>query len=108
MIVALAAALLGGCEGTREMLGMGKTAPDEFAVYSRAPLSMPPNYGLRPPAPGKARPQSEDTRVMARDAMLGGRAAGRLLGSVFGHSPPQAFRRAAAPSTFAPPPARRN
>ncbi len=76
MVVVLAAALLGGCEGTREMLGLGKTAPDEFAVYSRAPLSLPPDYGLRPPAPGKARPQSEDTKVTARDAMLGGRATG--------------------------------
>lgn len=75
MVVALAAALLSGCEGAREMLGLGKTAPDEFAVYSRAPLSLPPNYGLRPPAPGKARPQGEDTKVTARDAMLGGRAA---------------------------------
>ena len=73
MVVLLAAGLLGGCEGTREFLGLGKTAPDEFAVYSRAPLSLPPDYGLRPPAPGKARPQGEDTSVTAKKAILGGR-----------------------------------
>lgn len=70
-----AAFVLGGCEDTRRFVGMDRDPPDEFAVYSRAPLSLPPDYGLRPPAPGTARPQ----RVMpvddAKKAIVGGRQA---------------------------------
>ncbi len=52
-IIALsAAALLGGCESLNKAFGYGKRPPDEFAVYQRAPLSLPPDYGLRPPRPG--------------------------------------------------------
>ena len=46
------AALLGGCESLNKAFGYGKNAPDEFAVYARAPLSLPPDYGLRPPRRG--------------------------------------------------------
>ena len=51
----VAVALLGGCTDLRKVFTRTKSPPDEFAVYSRAPLSMPPNYGLRPPAPGQTR-----------------------------------------------------
>ena len=61
------------CDNTREMLGMTRDAPDEFAVYSRGPLSLPPDYGLKPPAPGEKRPQAEDTSVEARRALIGNR-----------------------------------
>lgn len=60
-----------GCEGTDEILGTGKRSPDEFAVYSRAPLSLPPDYALRPPAPGSSRPQNVIPRDEARAAVLG-------------------------------------
>ncbi|MBE6452631.1 MAG: DUF3035 domain-containing protein [Alphaproteobacteria bacterium] len=33
---------------TKEKLGFGKTAPDEFMVSTRKPLSLPPEYDLRP------------------------------------------------------------
>lgn len=58
-----------GCEQSRELLGMNKEAPDEFAVYSRAPLSMPPDYTLYPPAPGTARPQETSPREEAEKAI---------------------------------------
>ncbi|HYN39224.1 MAG TPA: DUF3035 domain-containing protein, partial [Rhodospirillales bacterium] len=46
-----AVVLTGGCEGIKQELGIGvKRPPDEFTVYSRAPLSMPPDFALRPPA----------------------------------------------------------
>src|SRR3546814_15251460 len=32
-------------------------SPDEFRVVSRAPLTLPPDYNLRPPEPGAPRPQ---------------------------------------------------
>lgn len=76
--VAISAAILAvlglsACDQSREMLGLDKQAPDEFAVYSRAPLSLPPDYGLKPPKPGEKRPQIQDTRIDARKALLGNR-----------------------------------
>jgi hypothetical protein len=73
VVAACAALYLGGCEQTRELLGQTKKAPDEFAVYSRAPLSLPPEYALRPPAPGRQRPQESAPRASAESAMLGDR-----------------------------------
>ncbi len=70
----VSALALGGCEGTRSVFG-GKSAPDEFVVYSRAPLSLPPSYGLKPPAPGTDRPQTIQPRTTAREALLGGNAS---------------------------------
>jgi len=64
--LALAVALLSGCETGRKVFSGDKTAPDEFAVYSRPPLSLPPDYKLRPPAPGTVRPQ-EGYRRPVRD-----------------------------------------
>lgn len=48
--------LLSGCEGqnARDILGLGRKAPDEFRVVSRPPLSTPPEFTLRPPAQGNA------------------------------------------------------
>ena len=48
---------LAGCSGTADALGLGRNAPDEFAVVDRPPLSMPPDFDLRPPRPGAPRPQ---------------------------------------------------
>ena len=70
LIVALAAlTVLGGCDETRKALGQVKQPPDEFAVFQRAPLSLPPDYGLRPPAPGSERPQAVNPRDQARAAL---------------------------------------
>jgi hypothetical protein len=65
------AAALSGCSGTREALGLGRTVPDEFAVVSRAPLAMPPDYSLPPPTPGARRPQEETATAMAEAAVFG-------------------------------------
>ena len=69
--LAVAVALLSACESARKAFGVEKTSPDEFAVYSRPPLSLPPDYRLRPPAPGSSRPQGESTKYMAKQAILG-------------------------------------
>lgn len=66
------AAMVAGCEQTRDLLGQTKKPPDEFAIYTRAPLSLPPDYGLRPPAPGARRPQEDAPRNNAAKAVLGG------------------------------------
>ncbi|HUN51459.1 MAG TPA: DUF3035 domain-containing protein, partial [Candidatus Sulfotelmatobacter sp.] len=53
-IVAFAALLAGaaGCDSIKATLGLEKSGPDEFAVVTKAPLTLPPDYALRPPAPG--------------------------------------------------------
>jgi hypothetical protein len=47
-------AVLAACGNThvKETLGLNRTAPDEFQVYSRPPLSVPPEFNLRPPTDG--------------------------------------------------------
>ncbi len=60
---------LTGCEETKRVFGKTKEAPDEFAVYRRAPLSLPPDSDLRPPTPGVARPQVVNPRDQARTAL---------------------------------------
>ena len=60
---------LTGCEETKRVFGKTKEAPDEFAVYRRAPLSLPPDSDLRPPTPGVSRPQAVNPRDQARAAL---------------------------------------
>jgi len=71
----VAAAGLAGCNSTRHALGITKVTPDEFRVVSKAPLVVPPDYGLRPPAPGEPRPQELQPESAARTALLGAREA---------------------------------
>jgi Protein of unknown function (DUF3035) len=54
----------------QEALGMGKRSPDEFAVVSRAPLILPPDYGLRPPRPGESRPGVDTPSEQARASLV--------------------------------------
>lgn len=72
-ILALSAVLaLSACsEGTKQDLGLINTPPDEFAVVTRAPLSVPPDYALRPPRPGMARPMEMSTKEEARKTVFG-------------------------------------
>ncbi len=63
--------MLGGCSSIRETLGLTKQSPDEFRVVARAPLSMPPDYNLRPPVPGAPRPQEGSTKDQAAAAVFG-------------------------------------
>ena len=61
-----ASLLLLGCSDLRRVVGMDRVAPDEFAVESRAPLTIPPEFNLRPPQPGAARPQEASSSDKAR------------------------------------------
>jgi hypothetical protein len=71
----LGAAALGGCQATSHALGLEKVTPDEFRVVTKAPLVLPPDYALRPPAPGEPRPQELQPESAARTALLGQREA---------------------------------
>ena len=63
--------LLSGCTSQQtNVFAQEKASPDEFAVYSRAPLSLPPDFGLRPPRPGVTRPQTVMPRNEAKKALL--------------------------------------
>ena len=82
----LVAALVGlsGCGGVRDTLGLGPlTPPDEFAVVTKAPLVLPPDFGLRPPNPGAPRPTAPQPADAAAALFAGGggeAAAGQTPG----------------------------
>src|ERR1700710_906169 len=63
---------LGGCSGDKlsRTFGLTRDAPDEYTVTTRAPLSMPPDYNLRPPRPGAPRPQEQSERQQAEEALV--------------------------------------
>lgn len=67
LMVAVAA-----CSNIRNQLGIGKNSPDEFRVVKRAPLTLPPDYNLRPPDPGAPRPQDQSVQDRAKAALFGG------------------------------------
>lgn len=70
-IMLVAAASLTGCDRTRRALGLNKTVPDEFAVATPAPLAIPPDFNLRPPAPGSERAEEETPAEQGRAVLLG-------------------------------------
>jgi hypothetical protein len=73
----LASGLVGCGSDTARTLGFTRDAPDEFAVTTLAPLSMPPDMTvLPPPRPGAPRPQAMSAREQAEAALLGGAALG--------------------------------
>jgi hypothetical protein len=74
-VAAVSAVGLAGCQSTQKALGMSKVTPDEFRVVTKAPLVVPPDYALRPPAPGEPRPQELQPESAARNALLGQREA---------------------------------
>ncbi len=70
-VLVAATLFVAGCGNVRESLIPSKRAPDEFAVYTRAPLNLPPEYNLRVPAPGTERPQFVNPRDVVEEAILG-------------------------------------
>lgn len=71
-LLCLGLLLLSGC-GTdvRRAIGLERTGPDEFRVVQRAPLDLPPDFGLRPPQPGAPRPNELAVREQARTTVFG-------------------------------------
>jgi len=73
-----AGATVSGCGTASRTLGLKSGAPDEFRVVAKAPLVVPPDYSLRPPAPGEPRPQELQPESAARVALFGQSAAAGL------------------------------
>ena len=61
--------LLAACGGSGIA---GRERPDEFAVQRQAPLVVPPDFELSPPAPGAPRPTEGTAAQQALDALFGG------------------------------------
>ncbi len=72
LLAAGAVVTLAGCDTSSmsRTFGLTRDAPDEFAVTTQAPLSMPPDFNLRPPRPGAVRPQQQSERVQAEEALI--------------------------------------
>ena len=60
---------IAGCTDFKKSIGLEPTLPDEFAVESRAPLTLPPDFDLRPPSPGAPRPQEKASNQQAKQAI---------------------------------------
>ena len=54
-----------GCTGVKEKIGIINKSPDEFQVYEKKPLDVPPNFELRPPIDGdKIVADSKDENII--------------------------------------------
>ncbi len=87
-LLAGAAVALVGCDSIRDAAGVTKTPPDEFAVVTKAPLVIPPDFNLRPPKPGAA-PTNQSSATDSAQAAL------------YGQDDPSAIA-AALPNTYSP------
>ena len=66
-IIAGSAAMLSACGGG---LLANRDRPDEFAVQRQAPLVIPPDFELVPPAPGAPRPAEGTAAQQALEALF--------------------------------------
>jgi hypothetical protein len=72
LAVALCGVALAGCSSLRNMAGLQKKSPDEFAVTTKAPLVIPPDFNLRPPMPGAPPTNQLDPSSNAEQALFSG------------------------------------
>lgn len=65
---------LGGLSACGSRGVFNRDRPDEMAVTRQAPLVVPPDFALVPPAPGAAPTVTSDANRQAMEAMFGGPA----------------------------------
>ncbi len=70
-LLCVSAIALSGCDTLRSAAGMEKSAPDEFAVTTKAPLVIPPDYNLVPPRPGAVPTNQVEPTEAAEGALFG-------------------------------------
>jgi hypothetical protein len=75
IIAAAALASLGALSACGSSGLFDRNRPDEFAVSRSAPLVVPPDFALTPPAPGAPRPQEGNAQKQVLEALFGGPAA---------------------------------
>ncbi|MBV7265668.1 DUF3035 domain-containing protein [Erythrobacter ani] len=71
ILLTAGSAMLAGCGGSGIF---NRDRPDEFAVQRQAPLVVPPDFTLSPPAPGAPRPAEGTAQEQALEALFGGPA----------------------------------
>lgn len=71
LLVTASTAMLGACANGGIL---NRDRPDEFAVQRQAPLVVPPDFNLVPPAPGAPRPAEGTASEQALEALFGGPA----------------------------------
>jgi Protein of unknown function (DUF3035) len=70
LAMGLCAVALMGCQSLRDAAGLQKKSPDEFAVTTKAPLVIPPDFNLRPPMPGAPPSNTRDPSTNAEIALF--------------------------------------
>lgn len=68
LVLTLAAVAVTACSGNP--IG-NRNAPDEFAILTKPPLTVPPDYALQPPRPGDTRPEELSTTQRTQQLLLG-------------------------------------
>ena len=71
LTILLSLIILSSCSVNKQSLGLGRQNHDEFTVMKRRPLSMPPEYNLAPPEPGKEPLQPIKPAEDAETALFG-------------------------------------
>ncbi len=61
----------GGAESMRESLGLNRKGPDEFQVFERPPLSVPPDFNMRPPGKGSEYSSNVPAEEQAHNKIIG-------------------------------------
>lgn len=76
VVAVVATAALSACSDAKKAIGLERTAPDEFVVVSRAPLTVPPDMQSLPkPNPGAVRPQEGSVSDQAAATVFGKQTA---------------------------------
>lgn len=72
VVFSVGALALAACsrDEMQRSFGLTREFPDEFVVTTRAPLSVPPDFTLRPPVPGAPRPQEQAVAAGAEAALV--------------------------------------
>jgi len=73
-----------GCQSIRSAAGLTKEPPDEFAVVTKAPLIIPPDFNLKPPKPGAA-PLNQVSPTQSAEAALYSDDPNTVAGSIAGN-----------------------
>ena len=84
----LAVLALSACDSLRREAGLTKQSPDEFAVMTKAPLIIPPDFNLRPPAPGAPPLNQQDPMTSAQVALFSGSDPATVAAGMTGNFTP--------------------
>src|ERR1700761_5945890 len=87
-ILGASLAALAACSSLREEAGLTKQSPDEFAVTTKAPLIIPPDFNLRPPSPGAAPLNQTDPTSSAEVAMFNSEDPNQVASQMQGNYSP--------------------